>query len=280
MRIAITAGAASKLALTNLGATALRPTSLAASSPSISVTARIQDAYGNPVGSAGVPISFAGAFVYGSAASATVTVASQAVTGASGVASVPATMPSYNDAYALTATATGLTSATGYFAVQSTVTNSIKTTAQDTASGSNAFSPDPYLNSYSQAGSSDTVTFIFVVTDRYGNSPGTNDILNVTFGDTGSTGAGTAIVGSSARLPDGGPWTITTQPTLVGSAIVDEAQVTATAIESGTLSISVKDTSVATHDLVDHGAFHPARCGRRSDPLGERLPGRPLALGE
>jgi hypothetical protein len=272
--VTVTAGPANKIAVS--AAASYVP----ASAPTTTVSAQVEDQYGNPVADSGASVVFSAVKSVGPAGVATIGGIAQdgttatnvtAKTDATGKATVSFSAQTYSAAYTVSATVTGFTTATTIVTVTPMTTSKIGLTITDIQAGSN------YNTQTGIASAGDALKIDATQQDAYGNTipAGEDDSLTVTV--TPATGL--------VNLPSS--WTVSgNTATYTGNAstvINSNAFNGVKAGVAGVLTISVKDntnpaaTGSASITLV---AANTASSVRALSPVGTTASYTVSAAGE
>ncbi len=239
----VTAGSAAKVVFISPSASVDLPIQ----NDAMNIQAELQDAYGNAVNTAGLPVTFSvaersgqDAATLGGSSSGQYT----AVTGANGVISVPFVgSHMVGDAWTISVTQVNgisTTVAPVYVKMVAQVPTQIHVGLQDTAS---LASNNPnYLHSTGYAQAGDTVTVTLSATDAFGNASPNGDVLQVTL----PAGLGNPVGLTATTTP--GVYTVT----LPSSG---QTTFTATAAAEGYATVQVTDLSVGSTTLTGTGSM-------------------------
>jgi len=215
-----TAGAASKLSVSSAAS------QVGESAPTTTVTAQLQDAYGNNVATSGVPVvvyaqgSLAGTATLNNQAAVSPATEITVDTDSNGAATATLNVQPYaNEVYTVTSSSTGLSTGTATVTVEPTVATNVSVVLQGTNSGASIVA----------AGQQVTGTVYFK--DQYGNPVTSAQSATLTFSGSGSL---TGVTGNG--ISGSGPYTISS----TGGAVT----FTGTAQTSGLVTATVTDSSV------------------------------------
>lgn len=220
-----TAGQPTKMTLSS-------PVQVPVSNPTATVTATLQDSYGNPTETSGVVVTFSNASGNGTPG---LTFSSSTATTVDGTASVTATAPVYvGNSYTVDASASGVSTPTATFKVVTSVASLMKVAFKDTTRGGN--SPGTYVDSTTVAQASDYVSVTISAQDSYGNTTGAQNGIKVVFSSTGLVPQ--YSTSGSLSQSSGTTWT-----DKLGSDGTDT--ITCLAETAGTVTVTATDTSVS-----------------------------------
>jgi len=224
-----TPGPVAKVALTS-------PQYVPLSSPTLTVSATLEDAYGNVVPLNGTVLDFANA---SSNAPPGVTLSATSATTVNGTASVTATAPTYvGQSYTVNVSGATFPPQSVSFTVENTVAGNLTVAFKDMYQGGDSSGTYAIAHNTTTAEASDTVQIIISAVDQYGtpvqNQP--SSTLNLQFSGTGlvpiySSGGSLSPIGTNA-------WSTTMGAT-------GTVTVTATAETAGVVGLTVTDTSIA-----------------------------------
>jgi len=209
------------------------PAKVAVADPKATITATLEDLYGNTVPTSGVTISFSND---SSNPSPGVTLATSSATTVNGVATDVATAPTYiGNVYKVDASTAGTATYNTSFAVVATIASSLQVSFKDVAQGGN--SVGTYVNSTTTAQASDSVNITVTAVDSYGQAIDQQDSIQLTF----STGGLVPQYSTGGSLVSAGA---NTWRDVLSASGTDT--ITCTAETAGTVSVSVSDLSVSS----------------------------------
>ncbi len=206
------------------------------SDPTATVSATLEDLYGNVVPVTGTVVDFANAPTNSSPG---ITLSATSATTVGGIASIKATAPVYvGNTYAVQVSGAGFATQSASFTVENTVAGNLSVSFKDTYQGGDSSGSYAVAHSTTTAEASDTVQITIAAVDQYGN-PVTNEpssTVNLQFSSKGlvpeySTGSTLTPIGTdewSTTLATGGTVTVT--------AIAEQA---------GVVGLTATDTSIA-----------------------------------
>jgi len=173
------------------------PSQVAVNSPSATITATLEDSFGNTVPTSGVIVNFSNDPANPRPG---VTLATASATTVNGVATDVATAPTYNgNTYKVDVSSSGTATYNAQFSVEAVIASNLQVAMKDVAQGGN--SSGTYLNSTTTAQASDTVAITVTAENPNGVTVDQQDTIQLAFSTTGlvpqySTGGMLASTGT------------------------------------------------------------------------------------
>lgn len=206
--------------------------------PSVSVTATLEDQYGNVVPTSGAVVTFSSA---PGNPSPGVTFNSSTATTQDGVATVQATLPVYvGNSYTVNVSGAGFATQPVTLTVVNTVAGTLTVAATDMYQGGDSSGQYSFSHSKTTAEASDTVQIVISAVDQYGQpvTNQANSTVDIQFSNEGlvpqySSGGTLTPIGTNE-------WSTTL--TAAGTVTI-----TATAETAGTVGVTATDTSFASN---------------------------------
>lgn len=212
------------------------PEYVSLSDPTLTVTATLEDLYGNVVPANGTVLDFSNA--PGNPAPG-VTLSAASATTVNGTADVTATAPVYvGNQYGVEVSGAGFTAQSVSFTVENTVAGSLQVSLKDIYQGGDSSGTYALAHSTTTAEASDTVQITISAVDQYGN-PVTNEPSSTVDLQLSGEGLVPQYVSAGTLTPIGtNEWAATLG---AGGA----ATITATAEQAGVVGLTATDTSIS-----------------------------------